>query len=443
MPAKRRKRRWLRRGIVIFIILLVVAAAAYLFSGRFGRASKASGKFELSKIARGEITARLTETGTAYLEKTIEVKSKVSGTVKATVVEEGDVVKKGQLLAVIEPDNTELLRLYNKRANVANAYIRMVQAQDDLSHAKRLLEVVQGTSRDDVLRKERALCTASTNFRLSLLELYILERDMEIREGMAEKVARVLASGTEREVRRVMDATLRVFSAGGDSFVQLADVRVLSPVSGVVLQRPVEVGEMIISGTSSLLKGTVLFRIGDPSSMFIRCSVGEVDAGNVSVGQKAQIAFEAFPDERIPGKITWISPIGAKAEGSSIISFLVKIKMEETPSFAKPGMSCDVDIILAEKKDVLRVPLESVGIKDGDRYVYVKEGEGYVKRKLKLGIENESYAEVLSGLKEGEQVVLNLDEYEEIVEKQGEQRKPAAEQTKPRKHPRRRVRVRL
>ena len=438
MPAEaRRKRRWLRRILIILAIVIGLGLIGYVLHSHFSSTDEDPEEFDVHKVQMGDITSRLTETGETYLEGTIEVMSKVSGTITETRVDEGDSLVKGQIVAVVEPDNTELLRLYGRRAQVANAYVQMVQAKDDLKHHRRLFDEVQGTSRDTVLRKERNLSTARTNFRLALMELHILEKDMEINDGMAVRVMAVLKSGSEAKVRSTMDSSLDISAADGDGFVELADVRVLAPSAGVVIAKGVEVGEMVISGTSALSRGTVLFGIGDLDSMFISCRVSEVDAGKLQINQQANVAFEAFPDKELTGNIVWISPIGSKAQGSSIISFPVKIKLDEANEFVRPGMSCDIDIVTSEKKDVLRALLESVATEEGSEdedvedediedegkeeereaprgeYVYVKKGETYEKRPIEVGEEDNKYCEVISGLKEGEEIVTDIDEYEE------------------------------
>lgn len=440
MPAEvRKKRRWVRRVLITLSIVIGLGVVGYLGYAHFSASDEGPEDFDVYKVEIGDITSRLTETGETFLESTIEVMSKVSGTITETSAEEGDGVEKGHILAVVEPDNTELLRLYGRRAQVANAYVQMVQAKDDLDHQRRLFEKVQGTSRDAVLRVERSLSTATTNFRLALMELHILEKDMEIAGGMATRVMAALKSGSEVEVRRTIDSSMDISAAEGKGFVRLADVRVLAPSAGIVISKGVEVGEMVISGTSALNRGTVLFTIGDLSSMFISSRVSEVDADKLEVGQRVNLRFEAALDAKLTGKIVWISPIGSKAAGASVISFPVKIKLDEACPIVKPGMSCDMDIVTSEEKNVKKVLLESVAtekpVKDEEaqdeavenepkeqtttswrlesKYVYVKRGETYEKRPIEVGDEDEKSCEVVSGLEEGEEVVKNIDDYEE------------------------------
>ena len=419
MPAARtKKRRWLRTTLIVLGVLtgLIIGASVLDVDFSYEKDETAADEFETSKIEKGDIESRLTETGTTYLENTVDIMSKVSGTVTLMTVEMGDSVQKGQLVAVVAPDNTELLRLYGRRAQVANSYVQMVQAKDDLSHSEKLFNAVQGTSRDNVLRKRRGLSTAKTNFQLSLLELHILEKDMEIRGGMANRVMSIVNKGDEAEVLQAMDESLEVLAGDSTGFIKLADVRVLSPTSGIVISRGVDVGEMILSGTSSLSRGTVLLRTGDLGSMFISCRISEVDAGKVTVGQQAKIMFEAFPEDTHISQIIWISPIGSVPQGSSIVSFKIKIKLDATPEYAKPGMSCDIDIITAQKKQVLMALLESVATDDEEKYVFVKKGDDFEKRIITTGIADDKHCEVLSGLEEGEQIVTDIDEYEEVQE---------------------------
>lgn len=432
-------------------MIVVLGLVGYILHSHLSAKEDDQEEFEVQKVETGDITSRLTETGSTYLEGTVEVMSKVSGTITGTMVEEGDAVAKGQILAVVEPDNTELLRLYGRRAQVATAYIAMVQAKDDLRHQKKLFDEVRGTSRDTVLRNERNLSTAHTNFRLALMELHILEKDMRITNGMAVRVMAALKSGSEDRVRETIDKSLDISSSDGEGFVELADVRVSAPNDGIIIAKGVEVGEMVISGTSALSRGTVLYRIGNLDYLFISCRVSEVDAADLKMNQATKVTFEAFPDKELAGKIIWISPIGSTADGSSIISFPVKIKLDEVAEFVRPGMSCDIDIITSEKKGVIRIPLESVAVHTGEKdeakedenggsstassdaeseaedntadepskgeYVYVKKGEEFEKRPIEIGKDDDRYCEVISGLELGEEIVTNIDDYEEAQRK--------------------------
>ena len=144
MPAEvRRKRRWLKRVVIVLAVSIGLGLVGYVAHSHFSKSDDDAEEYDVYKVGLGDVISRLTETGETYLEGTIEVMSKVSGTVTETTVEEGDSVEKGQVVAVVEPDNTELLRLYGRRAQVANAYVQMVQAKDDLLHQRRLFEKVR------------------------------------------------------------------------------------------------------------------------------------------------------------------------------------------------------------------------------------------------------------------------------------------------------------
>lgn len=408
----RRKRRWLR------ILLWVVPIVAVLVLGGAARkalkARATAGQQKLKDpihLEQGEVEERLLETGKVELRTTIEVKSKMSGKVKQLLVEEGDVVEAGHTLAVIEPDPNEILRLYQKRAAVRSRAIEREEKARDLDRACRLHD--QGVMPSDQYEKSvDAQSAAETNYRLALLELQALEREMN--PGAAYQAPLVDDDDTaEADPQAILSA--------------LTDITVVSPLSGLVIKRPVEVGELVISGTATTIAGTTIVELGDPGDALIRAAVNEVDVGKLRVGQKVEVTLSAYEDEVFPASVRRISPIGANAEGQSIVSFQVEIRFEELDTRIMPGMTCDLDIVIARKEDALCLPnhalfqeREKKEGEDGKEekrspfappvfeeeeedaeyldYVWVKEGEDYERREVTLGLKGDQKAEIVEGV---------------------------------------------
>lgn len=411
LPPRRKRRRLLR------ILLWVVPIVALMVLGGIARTllkSRAAGDKQKLKdpihLEQGEVEERLLETGKVELRTTIEVKSKMSGKVKRLLVEEGDVVEAGQTLAVIEPDPNEILRLYQKRAAVQSRAIEREEKTRDLERACQLHE--QGVMPSDQYEKAMdAQSTAETNYRLALLELQALEREMN--PGTAYE-APLIDAGSEVDTSSILSA--------------LTDITVVSPISGLVIKRPVEVGELVISGTATTIAGTTMMELGDPGDALIRAAVNEVDVGKLQEGQRVEVTLSAYEDEVFPAAVHRISPIGANAEGKSIVSFQVEIRFDKLDPRIMPGMTCDLDIVIARKEDAFCLPnhalfqerekKEDEGEEEEKRnpfappvfeeedeeeeeyldYVWVKKGEDYERREVALGLKGDEKAEIIEGL---------------------------------------------
>lgn len=424
MPG-RRKRRW-RKWV---IGLVVVAAVIVVVHTRKSSADASSGEPLKNPIAleHRSLDEHLLETGVVELQTTIDVKSKLSGKVKKLLVEQGDAVEKGQVLAVIEPDPNEILRLYQKRAAVESRRIALQEMRRDLDRAVTLHD--KGVMPGDQFEKARdRFQDAETAYRLALMELQALDRELDP-SGANEEHPNAIASS----------------NAAPAELSTLTDVRVLSPLRGIVIERPVEVGELVLSGTATMMAGTTIMTLGNPADAVLRAAINEVDIGKLAVGQEAEVTLIAYEEEVFPARIERISPIGKREEERNIVTFSVEVALEQLDPRILPGMTCDLDIIIDSKQDAACLPhralfqepekkeeegsakkegseeLQHEGRGSGDRtgggffesfrkeeedgeerryldYVWVKEGGDWVKREVKVGIKGEKYTEILDGV---------------------------------------------
>ena len=266
------------------------------------------------------IQESLLETGTVELKTTIEVKSSMSGKVKELLVEEGDAVKEGDVIAIIEPDPNEVLRLYQKRAAVESARLDLNDKRRELKRSIELHD--RGVLPGDQFEKIQDAVTGSeTNHRVALLELQALEREIDpaIEEANPEKGD---------------DETDSVLS-------RLTDIRVLSPRSGIVIERLVEVGELVISGTATTVAGTTVVKLGDPAEAIVKASVNEVDISKIKSGQTVEITLNAYEETPFAAKVHRIAPIGIRPNGQGVVSFNVEIRFDQLDERVLPGMSCE------------------------------------------------------------------------------------------------------
>ncbi len=169
---------------------------------------------------------------------------------------------------------------------------------------------------------------------------------------------------------------------------KIADYTIVAPMDGVVLRRDGEVGEIAEAGQ-------ILFRIGVPQPLQVVAEVNEEDIPRVALGQLALFRTDAFPGQRLEGKVREITPMG------DIAAKTYRVKMalpDDTP--LKPGMSVEANIVTREKPNALLVPADALK----DNAVFVLDGSRVRKREVSVGIRGTRAVEVLSGLAEGERV---------------------------------------
>jgi HlyD family secretion protein len=189
---------------------------------------------------------------------------------------------------------------------------------------------------------------------------------------------------------------------------QLSYTTIVAPIDGIVLSRDVEIGDAVSSILVMGSAATLVMTIGDTREVYVKGKVDESDIGKVFLGQLARIRVESFKDKTFEGKVTKISPMGV--EKDNVTTFEVRVSIQNPGGELKAEMTANAEIILEEHKNVLQIP-EGAILYDKDKKASVeipnpKGKEGKDKIAVNIGISNGAKTEVLSGLKEGDQVVL-------------------------------------
>lgn len=219
-------------------------------------------------------------------------------------------------------------------------------------------------------------------------------QELRAREDFAKReLSRVTeligkGSATTQAFERVTTELQQVQGLISVQTQRIADYTILSPMDGVVLRRDGEIGEIAEIGQ-------VLFRVGVPKPLLVVAEVNEEDIPRVVTGQLVLFRTDAFPDQRIEGKVREITPMG------DVLAKTYRIKVSlpnDTP--LKPGMSVEANIVTREKPDALLVPANAVQ----ESAVFVIEGNRVRKRQVKIGIRGTRQVEILSGLKAGDRV---------------------------------------
>jgi HlyD family secretion protein len=393
----KRKRLFYIIGAVLVILIVVVGLVAATRGGTKLDNSK------LAKVEKGDLAKSVVATGKIEPITKVEVKSKASGIVKKLLVDYGDTVKQGQVLA--ELDKEEILaQVDQQKASLEAAEAAARAAEADLERAKvdaegpdipmlkRAYERAQTMAKDGVVSPS-ALDDAQKNY------------EMAVNKQQLGKANVISASAKLRQAQAQVSQSNALLAQKQQEY---RNSTIVSPIDGVVLSRDVEVGDAVSSILVLGSSATLVMTLGDTREVYVKGKVDESDIGRVYLNQPARIKVESYKERTFSGKVTKISPMGV--EKDNVTTFEVRVSIDNAKGELKSQMTANAEIIQEEHKGVLIVP-EGALIYDKDRKASIEipdpsAKEGKKKVAVTVGISNGSKTELLAGLKEGQQVVL-------------------------------------
>ena len=395
---KKRRRRVIIISVVVGVVLL---GALGLFA--FSRGGTKIDPSKLAKVERGDLAKSVVATGKVTPITKVEVKSKASGIVKKLLVEYGDKVKKGQLLAQLDKEEIQA-QVDQSRAAMEASLANLTSSEADYERAKvdaegpdvpllkRAYDRATGMAREGVVSTS-ALEDAQKNYELALNKQNVSKAQVTVLRARIAQAKAQLARDR---------ANLKQLEE------QLSYTDIESPIDGIVLSRDVEIGDAVSSILVLGSGATLVMTLGDTSEVYVKGKVDESDIGKVYLGQPARIKVESFKDKTFNGKVTKISPMGV--EKDNVTTFEVRVSINNPGGELKAEMTANAEIILEEHKNVLQIPEGSL-IYDKEKKASVEipdpsAKDGKKKLAVNIGISNGAKTEVLSGLKEGDQVVL-------------------------------------
>ena len=396
---KKKRRKLIIWGSVVAVIVLLIAVGVIVAKSGGTKIDPS----KLAKVEKGDLAKSVVATGKVTPITKVEVKSKASGIVKKLYVEYGDRVKKGQLLAQLDKIEIEAQVEQSKAAlEAADASLKSSEADyerakvdaegPDVPLLKRAYDRAVGMAKDGVVSAS-ALDDAQKNYEMSLNKQNVAKAQMTVLKAKILQSKAVVAQD---------QANLKQLEE------QLSYTDITSPIDGIVLSRDVEMGDAVSSILVLGSSATLVMTLGDTSEVYVKGKVDESDIGKVYLGQRARIKVESFKDKTFEGKVTKISPMGV--EKDNVTTFEVRVSIQNPGGELKAEMTANAEIILEEHKNVLQIP-EGAILYDKDKKASVeipnpKGKEGKDKVAVNIGISNGAKTEVLSGLKEGDQVVL-------------------------------------
>ena len=395
---KKRRKRLIYSGVALLGILVI--AGGLIAATRGGTKIDPA---KLAKVEKGDLAKSVVATGKVTPITKVEVKSKASGIVKKLFVEYGDQVKKGQLLAQLDKEEIQA-QVEQSRAGLAASEASLKSSEADYERSKvdaegpdvpllkRAYERAVGMAKEGVVSTS-ALEDAQKNYELALNKQNVAKAQLTV---MKAKIAQSQAQVAQDR------AHLNQLEE------QLSYTDIESPIDGIVLSRDVEIGDAVSSILVLGSSATLVMTLGDTSEVYVKGKVDESDIGKVYLGQPARIKVESFKDKTFNGKVTKISPMGV--EKDNVTTFEVRVSINNPGGELKAEMTANAEIILEEHKNVLQIP-EGAILYDKDKKASVeipdpRAKDGKKKLAVNIGISNGAKTELLSGLKEGDQVVL-------------------------------------
>ncbi|MFA5327302.1 MAG: efflux RND transporter periplasmic adaptor subunit [Prolixibacteraceae bacterium] len=385
-----------KKYLYIGLAVIILAAGFFAFKSLSKTEEKIS--FETAKIEKGTISNTITATGTLEAIKTVEVGTQVSGVIEKIYVDYNSQVKKGQLLAQL--DETPLL------AQLEQSKSSVDQAQAQLKYQKATYD----------------------RYKILVEKKMIAQADFDL---------------SEYNYQNAISSLKNAQSVYDKNKINLSYARIYSPIDGIILDRAVDEGQTVAASFNT----PTLFTIAnDLTQMRVEASVDEADIGQLKAGQRVEFTVDAFPMQKFNGEVTEIrlQPVSS----ANVITYIVVINAPNPEKILMPGMTANATFFVTEKKDIVLVPAKAIRfnpdmavianynetVSDGNapagemqeppmgeagtnpensamegQTVWVMSGSGVHPQKVEVGVTDEVHYEVLSGLKEGDEVVVSMN----------------------------------
>ncbi len=362
-------------------VLIVGIITALLFGCKGDSPS-----YRTDPVTRGDIQQAVTATGTVNAVTNVQVGTQVSGTIKTLYVDFNSRVKKGQLIAQIDPSTFES-QVQQAQANLLSAQANLEKAQTALANDKKTFDRnTELLSKNLIAQSD--LDTAETNYQ-------------------SDKAQVASAKALIEQAKASLDYAKQ----------NLAYTRIVSPVDGVVISRNVDVGQTVAASFQT----PTLFAIAqDLTKMQIDTNVAESDIGGVKLGQEVDFTVDAYPDTTFKGKVWQIrqAPITVQ----NVVTYDVVIQVNNRDLKLMPGMTANASIVIQTRQNVLRITNAALRFRFSDKpagtgsagagekkgpAVWVLENNKPKRIGITPGISDGNYTEVVSGdLKENQQTIV-------------------------------------
>lgn len=439
--------------IIISLAVVIVLGVGLYASTVYSK--KGLVTVQTGQVVRQDLTSIVTASGEIKPKNYINIGANAQGDITALLVKEGDHVKKGELLAKIEDVQPEA-DVQAQRAALSSAEAQSAASEAAVKAADENINTMKAALQHDKADLDRMKADYDRAKEL-FDEKLGAKQDYEMKKytydaqvaALAESQARIVQAQAQREQTAAqLAAAQRQIAQARANLVRFDDIlkkhNAYAPLDGVVTNLPVRVGESVVMGIQNS-EGSTIMTIADMSQITAEVKVDETDIVNIQLGQVSDITIDAIPNKVFKGHVTEIGntailrSTGLAASQSAVSSqeakdFKVVIAMDNPPDEVRPGLSCTAKITTATRQNALTIPIQALTVRQkGDldpapapgapvvtkKYtpaeekarkeevqgVFVVENGKAVFHKVDTGITGATDIEVLSGLKEGDQIV--------------------------------------
>lgn len=377
------KKLWIITGIALIIIILIIFNIVK-------NMDKSKGVL-VEKVEKGNITSIVSGPGVVTPKTEVEISPYVTGKIVEIAVEEGQEVKEGDLL--IQIDDIQ----YGADVNIAKSQVQ--QTETTLQIAKqRMQEGKKVFERQKILYNEGLIS------------------DQEFEN------ARTTYEALVADYQNALSALSSAKSSLTTAYDRYSKTRYRAPINGIVTKIDVEVGEIVVPGTTNI-QGTVMMVIANTGIMEVEAEVDETDVIKVELNQKANIEIDAYPDEIFTGNVVEIGKMPIQSSSltteSEATDYEVRVIVEDAPDNLLSGMNATVEIITATRENVLYIPIQAVVRRDINKNndntskndenlqdgVFIIEDNKAKFIPIETGISSDQYIEVIKGLKKNQEVI--------------------------------------
>ncbi len=361
------------KNFLVVVVIIGLGAGGYYFWKNYSekKPSQAGPMRPTTAVAElRNISFAVNAAGEISPAEQVSVRPEINGRIEELPVDLGDKVEKGKLLFKLDDKELQQQKASNL-TDIERSRLSLEKAERDYKRAQQLLA--------DKLIAQELFDDTKTSFELA--------------KNSLERSQRELAIIDERLTKTVVTA----------------------PFDCTVLTRPISVGQAV-SGSGGFNSGTEVLTIADLNSMIINAHVNQADVPRLKPDQMVEVSIEAVAGLRVTGTVERIAPQATIK--NNIKGFAARIVLRNVDPRVRPGMTANIKIPVASASDVTAVPLSAVFTERNpetgvtERYVYVKDGMGFERRNVSVGVSDFFFAEIQQGLKAGEEVSLELPKEE-------------------------------
>lgn len=391
-----------RDAIVMFILTLIIAgfAGSFIWQRNSATVSAASVRVQTATVERGTIAATVSAAGNVSTVKSTSLTFQVAGKVAQVNVMMGDQVKAGQVL--MQLDTTDLqLAFRTAQANLASqqaSYDASVQknaqnnnqlivAKTQLEKARIALEQAQGAYNQIAWRGDVGLTTQATNLRNATIEYESSLASYKMTEATINDSALKTAVAELEKDKIALEQAQR----------NLDKTKIVAPYDCFIAQANLNPGDTAGTNTAAIV-------LADLNALQVKVTVAEVDIARIKAGQTAQVTLDALQGKTYTAQVLTIGPVGTVTQG--VVNYPVTLSVVNTDGAIKPGMTANLAISIEQRENVLRIPSRAVRATGNQRTVTIMYKGQSIAMPIVTGMSGDQYIEVVSGLREGDQIVL-------------------------------------